>query len=391
MISVFDRKEDCCGCTACENICPTEAIKMVQDEEGFLYPYIDQGLCINCGNCTDVCAFQNERRAINNNEISEVYAVKHKSNDVRFTSSSGGAFTAISDYILSKEGVVYGATFDENFNVVHKRQETYEGRDSLRGSKYVQSNLKQVYDQVKSDLQGGRFVLFTGTPCQVAGINSFLVKARIDSSKLITTDIICHGTPSNKLFHDYVLFLEKKSKSKLKNYNFRSKVVGWKHTEVATFYNGKHTYNTLATQIFKKLFYSNLCLRPSCYECRYTSFTRPSDITIADYWGVEKHLPEFTDNLGVSAVLINSHKGKEVFANLTESIYMEKSSINDCAERQTNLYKPTSKNSKRNEFWSDYFEHGFTYIAKRYGGYGIKGKTKRIIAITLRKLGLLDR
>ena len=261
----------------------------------------------------------------------------------------------------------------------------------MRGSKYVQSDLKGIFSQVKDDLQNERYVLFTGTPCQVAGLNNYLIKSKVNMSKLLTTDIICHGTPSPKIFHDYILFLEMKSKSKLINYNFRSKVNGWKHTEEAVFKNGKREYNTVATQVYKKLFYSYLCLRPSCYQCKYTSYLRPADITIADYWGVENYFPEFTDNLGVSAVLLNNQKGKDVFKSFTEDIYMVRSNINDCARRQANLHNPSPKNPRRDEFWCNYLNYGFMYIAKKYGGYGVKGKAKKIAANILRQFGLFDK
>ena len=169
MITVFDKKEDCCGCTACKSICPTQAITMKSDEEGFLYPKIDQELCMDCGLCRKVCVLQNGYDTSNSFTRPKVYALKHKSDKVRKNSSSGGAFTAISDYVLSKAGIIYGATYNEELRVIHQCAETTEGRNKFRGSKYVQSDLEEVFSQINENLKNYRYVLFTGTGCQVAG------------------------------------------------------------------------------------------------------------------------------------------------------------------------------------------------------------------------------
>jgi coenzyme F420-reducing hydrogenase beta subunit len=391
MIQVYDKNNDCCGCTACKNICPTQAIIMKPDEEGFLYPQINQDLCIDCGLCRKVCAFQNGYNTDHILEKQQVYAIKHKSDEVRKNSTSGGAFTAISDYILKKNGVIYGAAFDDEFCVVHQRVETVDGRNKMRGSKYVQSDLNDVYLQIKEDLKNGRNVLFTGVGCQVAGLNSYLEKSKVNVEKLLTVDIICHGVPSPKLFSDYISYLEVKNKSKIKQYHFRSKIKGWGHTEYTVFENGKQDHTSILSQTYKELFYSNLSLRPSCYTCKYTNFLRPADITIADYWGIENYFPEFKDELGVSAIIINTAKGTSSYSELCDSVVSIASNINDCAKRQRNLYTPSPMNPRRDEFWKEYKQYGFDYIINKYTSMSFKYRLKQGIRHMLVKLRMLDK
>ncbi len=200
MIELYERSEDCCGCTACMSICPKDAITMAADKEGFLYPQIDEALCIECDLCTQVCAFHDSYRIGGNYDQPLVYAAKHRSDEVRMNSSSGGLFTAISDFVLERNGVVYGAAFGKDFEVRHHRAETVEERDRFRGSKYVQSNLLGIYKEVKTELRKGKTVLFTGTPCQNAGLRSFLNK---EYERLYLCDIVCHGTQA-RFWRNYV-------------------------------------------------------------------------------------------------------------------------------------------------------------------------------------------
>lgn len=387
MIELFKEKKDCCGCSACVNVCPTAAIAMKADEEGFLYPQIDVAKCNECGLCKRVCAFQNGYDTKENFDIPYVYAVKHVDETVRMSSSSGGAFTAISDFFLNLNGVIYGVSFDEKFNVVHQRAETAKENELFRGSKYVQSDLKNIFQRVRADLADGRWVLFTGTPCQTAGLNSFLLNT--DKSKLLTCDLVCYGTPSPMIWKEHVGFLEKKMKSGVGEYYFRSKVQGWLISTVQVKYkNGKTDYKSCLSQAHKTLFFSGNMMRPSCYNCKYTNFNRPSDISIADFWGIEKHLPEFFDNQGVSLVLVNSPKGKNVFETIINSIEYRESSIDVC--KHSPLHRQTEPSPNRNAFWKDYKKNGYGFVIKKYGGYGFKNRIKRIVGNFLRKTGLLN-
>lgn len=387
MISVFDRKEDCCGCTACKHICPTHAIEMVSDQEGFLYPEINQKLCIDCGLCKQVCAFQNGYDVSTNFSIPEVYAAKHKKEDIRMSSTSGGAFTAISDFVLKNEGVIFGVAFDENMNVIHKAANTSDERDMFKGSKYVQSDLNDVYKEIKELLNTGRQVLFTGTPCQTAGLKSFLAKD--NTEKLILCDIVCHGVPSPLMWREHINHLEEKANSKIDYYYCRHKVKGWHaHNEMVIFKNGKRDYKSILSQKHKNLFYSHNILRPACHSCKYTNMARPSDITIADFWGIEKHMPEFDDNKGISLVLINSAKGKEVFGNIENELIIRRSNERDCLQPQ--LREPSKPSPNRAEFWKEYESNGYRYVIKKYGGYNLKSICKITSKNILDKIGVLS-
>lgn len=387
MISVYDQKEECCGCTACEHICPTNAITMAPDDEGFVYPEIHQELCIDCGKCRTVCAFQNGFNKSSNLETPDAYGVKHINDDVRSNSSSGGAFTGISDYILSEKGVVCGVGFNEKMEVIHNFATTKDERNFLRGSKYVQSELKDIFPEIKRMLLDSQKVLFSGTPCQVAGLRNYLELSKCSTQSLLTIDIICHGTPSPMLWKEYLNFLEKKKGKKVSGYNFRSKIKGWhEHTEVVKYDDNKSDYKSREVQIFRNIFYSHNALRPSCHNCKYTSNIRPSDITIADFRGIEKVNKDFDDNKGISLVLINTDTGRKVFDNIKGQFDCYTSNTRDCLQR--NLVKPTPISKNREKFWCDYHNYGFEYIAKRYAGYNLKSTVKKNIKVILKTMGL---
>ena len=386
MIELFKEKKDCCGCSACVNVCPTAAIAMKADEEGFLYPQIDVAKCNECGLCKRVCAFQNGYDTKENFEPPYVYAVKHVDETVRMSSSSGGAFTAIAEETFNKQGIVYGVALDKDFNVVHQRAETIEESKKFKGSKYVQSDLEDIFRKVKKDLTAGRQVLFTGTPCQTAGLNSYLMNT--DKSNLLLCDLVCYGTPSPLIWKEHTRFLEKKMKSEIDQYYFRSKVKGWKTSTVQiTYKNGKKDYKSGLSQAHKTLFFSGVMMRPACYNCKYTNFNRPSDITIADFWGIERHLPDFFDNKGVSLVLVNNPKGEKLFNNIRNDIEFKESNIDVCAHSP--LHQPAKPSPKRNAFWLGYRKYGYKYVVTKFGGYGYRNDLKRFSGSILRKIGLL--
>lgn len=387
MISVYDEKKDCCGCTACGSICPVNAIEMKPDNEGFLYPYINQALCIDCGICRRVCPLKDKQICAEDFSEPLVYAVKQKDDKVRLNSSSGGVYTAISDYALRESYSVYGAKFDKKFRVIHSRALKSSERDEFRGSKYVQSDLNETFSQVQKDLNCGTGVLFTGTGCQIAGLRSFLQQTKTDMSKLLTNDIICHGTPSPLLWDDYLRFIQ--LESSLKSYTFRCKEKGWHGYNVrATFENGRVEVNTVGTKIYANLFNSDLALRPCCYNCQYTSIHRTADLTIGDFWGIEKTMPEIEDNKGTSLVLVNTAKGKDVFNEVKKDLNIWESNTTDCL--QPNLQFPTKRPDNRQAFWQDYSSYGFNYIAKKYGGYNTKNHLKYVVKNILAHLKVLE-
>ncbi|KAF1086364.1 F420H2 dehydrogenase subunit F [Sporotomaculum syntrophicum] len=385
MMLLYERKEECCGCTACMSICPKKAITMIPDEEGFLYPSINHELCIECDLCKQVCPFSDTYKTSGNYDQPLVYAAKHKDDNVRMNSSSGGMFTAISDYILDIDGVVYGAAFDEKFVVRHQKAETAEERNKFRGSKYVQSNLIGVFEDIKKELKKERTVLFTGTPCQNAGLRSYLNK---NYEKLILCDIVCHGTPSPLIFEKFIRYCGHKNRSSIKEYYCRFKGNGWhSHTEKAVYANGKEDSTSLLSQSYKALFYSHVALRPACHNCKFCNFSRPSDITFGDFWGIEKSMPDFDDNIGVSLLLINSSKGQELFQRISKNLCYRKSNTTDCL--QHNLHTPSQPSPRRNKFWQDYKNKGFEYVLKKYAGYGLVPRLKKTVVKVIKKIGLL--
>lgn len=359
---------------------------MESDIEGFLYPRIDASKCNECGLCKRACAFQNGYDTKENFDTPYVYAVKHTDEKIRMSSTSGGAFTAIAEDVFDSKGVIYGVAFDADFNVIHQRAETIEENEKFKGSKYVQSDLKNIFQKVKDDLTADRLVLFTGTPCQTAGLSSYLTKK--EKSNLLLCDIVCYGTPSPLIWKEHICFLEKKMKTEVDKYYFRSKVKGWKTSTVKiTYKNGKNDYKSSLSQTYKILFYSRIMMRPACYNCKYMNFNRPSDITIADFWGIEKHMPEFFDNKGVSLVLVNNLKGEKLFNKIQGNIEHKESNISVCAHSA--LHYPAKPPFKRDEFWSDYNKHGYKFIVKKYANCGYKDRIKKIAKRILQKTGFL--
>jgi coenzyme F420-reducing hydrogenase beta subunit len=354
---LFDKKEECCGCSACKSICPVSAIQMLPDDEGFLYPSIDHSKCINCGKCKNTCAFQNGYNTDNNLKEPQVYAVRHKDISEVETSRSGAMFIAISDYILQNNGVVYGVGYKDHFRVTHKRATTKNERNEFKGSKYVQSDINDTFELVKEDLKNGLLVLFSGTPCQTAGLYSYL--NNVNKEKLFVCDIVCHGVPSPYIWRDYLVYIEKKYKDRIISVNFRDKSNGWKNQE-ESFVLLKNK-RKIFSKTYANLFFKKNILRISCGFCKYTNIKRPSDITLGDYWGYERVSASFnTDNKGVSLVLINSLKGQNVFESIKNEITYLESSIEKCL--QPNLQKPTLISPFRKKFWINYKKYGFKYI-----------------------------
>lgn len=309
----------------------------------------------------------------------KVYAVQHKNEHVRAASRSGGIFTAVSDWVFTKKGVVYGCLLDESFRAVHIRAVCAEERDRMRGSKYIQSKLGDTYKNVKKDLENRRMVLFTGTSCQVAGLKRYLGK---EYENLLCVDIVCHGVPSPKVWGEYIHWQEEKNTAKVVKADFRNKIdFGWRaHKETLTFENGK----SVSSNVFTALFYGHSILRPSCYECPYKSVMHPGDITIADYWGIERAAPEFDDNKGVSLVLVNDENGEIVFDSVKDSLRWKATRLED--SMQPPLKAPYPEPNNRDTFWSDFSNRSFGYVAKKYAGAGFISKIKRGFVKIKRKL-----
>lgn len=372
MIQIKD-KADCCGCTACASICPKDAITMEPDTLGFNYPKVDLSKCINCGLCENVCAFNDNYDKSLNLKEPEIYAARHKDMHEIETSRSGAAFIAISDYILENGGIVYGVGYKDHFRVAHKRATTKEERNEFKGSKYVQSDLDGIFRQVKEDLKQGHTVLFSGTPCQTAGLNSYIGKKLREN--LVLVDIVCHGVPSPYIWRDYLVYIEKKYKKEVVKVNFRDKSrIGWSgHIESFVFDNGKK----IESRNYTDLFQQNIMLRQSCSICHFANYIRPSDFTIGDYWGWEKISKDFnSDNKGCSLLFINTIKGQHVLKKMKHELNILPTSVE--LSIQPNLLHPSHFNNKWIKFEKLYARKGFVSIARRYGNLGWRYKIKQL-------------
>lgn len=338
----IERQQDCCGCTACEQSCHKQAITMTQDKNGFTYPNVNVKLCGDCGLCNKSCPIQNENKP----RIPEhTYAIKHKDENIRKNSSSGGAFSVFAKKTLEKGGIICGATFDNDWNVKHIIIDRIDQIAKLYGSKYVQSDLHNIFRQIKEKLQEGIPVLFSGTPCQVAGLLKFLGRRY---SNLTTIDFICHGVPTPKIWKDYLEEVlsctitktnnNTQTSSKVKpiiaNINFRDKSEGWIKFHLVIKVKDKPNdiiNNTLVDEYiwendYMRAFLNDYINRPSCHECHFRNGKSGSDYTIADYWGIDKLYPDFFDDNGVSLLLSYNGDIPEYIKTNTE--YIE-TSFND--------------------------------------------------------------
>lgn len=324
-------KSECSGCHACFNICPKQCITMTYDSEGFLYPVVDMSACIDCGLCEKVC---HVHAAIQNKAEPKAYACYSLNEEIRAESSSGGMFSLFADNILEKGGAVFGAAFDDNLNVKHICIDSKEQLYKLRGSKYVQSTIGDTYKKAKELLENGKTVLFTGTPCQIQGLRHYLGK---DYDNLYTQDIICHGVPSVKLWDKYLKHIKSLHKSDISTQIqpfFRDKTSGWLNYSVKVrLKDGTAHCQSHKKDPFMQMFLSDKALRPSCYSCAYKGIYRDSDITLADFWGADKQVPDMFDDRGTSLLFVNTQKGAALFSEIMGLCKYKEVSANDAVKR----------------------------------------------------------
>lgn len=309
------------------------------------------------------------------------YAVKHVDDSIRAASRSGGVFTAISDCVLKSGGRVYGCKLEEDFSAAHTYADTREERDAFRGSKYIQSDMRDTFKSVAADLKDGKLVLFSGTPCQTAALRQYVdVTCSHCRNKLILLDIVCHGVPSTAVWKRYLQWIERKKRKQVCAVDFRNKKdFGWAdHVESVCFHDGTAFHGTY----FRYLYYRSLISRPSCHQCPYTG-NYYSDITIADCWGIEKIGTPFHDDKGVSLVILNSEVGKTLFAAVKEEL-----NILECTPKQMyqqGFYKPYAKSEQREEFWRDYKNIPFGRVIKKYARDAFSVRVKRLAKRILHK------
>ena len=363
----IDNKQDCSGCSACYAVCAKDAITMKEDALGFKYPLVDTQKCVGCSLCEKVCAFNGHYSTPENLDTPLAFGARQKDIKEVDNSRSGGIFAALSDVVLSEGGVVYGAGYDFSFRVVHKRATTSVERDELRGSKYVQSDMGDVFRQVIDDLKEGRKVLFSGTPCQTAGLTSLLRLKKINRDNLLVCDIVCHGVPSPFIWKDYLKYIEEKEGKKIIDVNFRDKKkFGWKaHKESYQMEDA----NAITADTFTYIFYRHIMFRRSCEVCHYTNLRRTGDITLADFWGWQKSNPTANnDDRGLSLLLINTKKGISYFDRIHDRITSFPVSIENAL--QPNLQHPSIVHPKRMQFENDYERYGFKRTMVKYALMG---------------------
>ena len=369
--------KECNGCGACALACPKNCIRMQEDENGFLYPQINAQECVECGLCQKICPVENFQAT--KEEPTIAYAAIHKDNSIRLESSSGGVFTAIATEILARGGIVFGATFDEKFNVVHHYIDSVDDLYKLRGSKYVQSVIGDSYKKAEDYLKQDKWVLFTGTPCQIGGLHAYL---RRNYDKLITQDIICHGVPSPMVWKKYI---EKRQNAangaKPRKIAFRSKNEGWKRFSVSFLFENDTEYlATLDKDPMMKAFLGNLSLRKSCYHCAYKTKARQSDITLADFWGIEKILPEMDDDQGVSLIIVQSQKGIEVLNQVQGNLILKQVDINKAISYNTAMIHSVDEPVLRDAFLETVRQEGFSVAEKRYLRLNFKKRVRRLLS-----------
>ena len=362
MITI-SKKSECCGCGACENICPKNLITMKADSEGFLYPEVDRSRCIDCGQCEAVCPVMNHDSTLKTKN--RVYGAQNIDENIRRQSSSGGIFYLLAEKHLENGGVVAGAAFNESFVLHHQFASDINEVDKLLGSKYVQSKTGDIYKKVRNYLDSGIPVLFSGTSCQVEALKSFLRKPY---NNLTTVDIICHGVPSPLLWEKYKKWISAKFKDQeIQGAFFRDKSSGWKKFSITVKFKNKSQYSKRAVDdAFMRAFLKNYCLRPSCYSCSFKGVDRISDITLGDFWGVAKVVPELDDNKGTSLIITHSDRGEEAFRQIRDCLKIVPVDSADALKSNTAALYSCKLPPCRTAFMQDLQANDFDFVYHKY-------------------------
>lgn len=376
----------CTACTVCYNVCPQNCIEMIEDKEGFIYPRVNQAKCFNCKLCENICP---ELNPVESPIYEKAWYGWSKCEDVRKSSSSGGAFTALARKVIDNCGVVYGAIFDYSSKKVTYANSNYSTIEEMRKSKYVQAGLGNTLRQIKKDLDDGKVVMFVGTPCHVAGVKNFL-KSHRNYSKLILCDFICHGVPSPKILKDHLTYLEKIKGAEINTVDFRPKTDKkrpWSVHHLKCIFTNQSIYDKAQRLdwYMRAFIIKNIDLRKSCYECKYCQEQHISDITLADFWGIKQFKPELNDEKGISLIIANTDKG----ANLITSISLEFNLYGLSWDYAKYVYKPRTVSKynleKRNIFFDFYAKNGYEKVMKQFIQKDIN---KEKIFFFLRKLYL---
>ena len=389
MINITNKK-NCCGCSACMTICNKNAISMPLDEEGFQYPVIDKALCVDCGLCEKVCPVINvEPEMVNTSQ--EGHLLQLKDEDIRKHSTSGGAFTAIADWVIRQGGVVFGAAMNvDTFEVHHCSADTIEGLEKFRVSKYVQSHVDNCYAQVRDFLKADRWVCFTGTPCQIEGLHHFLHRKKYE--KLVLVDVVCYGIPSPGVFKDYMEWKQKEIGGKFKKVLFREKILCYNYTSFSAYNElpDKDYHKGVESEQFMRSFFSNINVRPSCYDCKFKKRYRVSDFTIWDCYDVKAFSKNFDEN-GTNRVLIHSALGKRIFEEIKPIIREERyDNLDFFIADEVAMVSSLPMEPRRELFFKDYQEMQMGELMQKWYPTTMKVRLNSFLRMTAFRLGIYN-
>lgn len=384
MIQIID-KSDCCGCSACSSICPKKCINMKEDEEGFLYPEIDKSKCVDCGICEKICPIHNPLRG---KGVPDIYAVQNNDSETLYQSASGGMFTAIALKIEEKKGYVFGAVYDENFLVKHFGTDDRKQFYRFRSSKYVQSNPGNCFIEVKELLDKGVYVCYSGTPCQIAGIKSYLKK---DYENLFTVDVVCKGVASPEVLKQYTDMMSRKY-GKIVGMNFKRKTYGYHSSTMSVDFAGGRTYSRGGiTDYMMRSFRANICMRPSCYKCSFKGESRVSDMTLFDCWHYEQLTGKKDNDKGYTAVMVHTEKGKRMLELCRDVVSVDEIEFEKSVEFDGIMISNcTDYNPKREKYLELLRENGLESAVKECIPISLKEKVIDNSKKILYKFGILN-
>lgn len=382
MIRVDD-KSRCCGCLVCVSACPTNCIDVVVDSEGFSYPSVDPERCVGCNSCMRACPFLVKDGSAH---VMSAHAIRSRSEQTRYESSSGGVFTELSRSVINENGVVYGVIMNDDCkSCSFARAESLKETAPMRGSKYLQADSSGVFELVQADLDAGRRVLFTGTPCQTNGLHQYLGKNR---EGLLLVDCVCHGVPSPRLWKEHVENLEARTRSHVLAVNFRCKDTHRKGIHYEKPNNARILFKSIDESSYMKMFLSDCCLRPSCYECAAKK-ARFADLTIADFWGIGEVVPDMQDDLGCSLVIVRTDNGRRALTEIDSSIECAEVRYEDAVKHNPSEYSSAVFPREREGFYNDLELSGYSVVASRYGRSSSYSLIRQMVKSMLTRLGLL--
>lgn len=382
MKEIVKNRKNCTGCHACVSRCPKGCICMITDREGFDYPYVDEDSCIDCGLCERICPILNKEEQV---RIPKAFACINKNEAIRKESSSGGIFSLLAGYVIGQKGIVYGASFDVKNTVEHIGVTKVDDLYQLRGSKYLQSRIGDIYCEIEERLEGGEKVYFSGTPCQVEGLLHFLPKSY---NNLFCQDIICHGVPSPKVWKQYLDMRNYEHRGQTPvQINFRQKDSGWNLFELSIQYRDSSYQCSSGKDIYMKAFLSNIDLRYSCYYCQFKGLNRSSDITLADFWGIDYVLPEMNDDKGTSLVIVNSQKGSALLQGIRDKMEYKEVDINEAVKYNPAACKSVQEPKIRKHFFKRLDRGDFKRYMTRVTAEKMQIRKTEIICNILSKIG----